>query len=240
MDRQTATLALSLSLALAGSALASEEEQGWSGEGQFGYVAARGNTETETLKIGANGTYNLEKWRYSAFFNALFSSENEVDTAERYELGGKADYKLDDISYWFGSLRYEDDQFSQFDFQATLAVGYGRELISTDEHLLKGELGVGYRAAEIRATGESENDPIVRGALDYKWTISDTASLTNKTLIESGSDNTFGSNITQLNTTIRDGLGLALGYEVRHNTDVDEPTNNSDFLTTVNLVYSFK
>lgn len=219
---------------------AAEDELGWSGSGQLGYVAARGNTETETLKLGVNGTYELEKWRHKAFLNALFSSEDDVDTAERYELGGQSDYKIDDRSYWFGSLRYEKDEFSQFDFQATLAAGYGRELIDNEAHLLKGEAGLGARASEIRVTGESETEAIIRGVLDYKWTISETAALTNKTLVEAGSDNTFGSNITSLETAISSGLGLQLSYEVRHNTDVDDPNNNSDFLTTVNLVYNFK
>lgn len=229
-----------LSLVICGLGQAEEDQPGWSGSGQFGYVAARGNTDTENLTLGLNGEYATEKWRYKAYLNGLFASENDVNTAERMELGGQADYKSDEVSYWFASLRYEDDKFSQFDFQNTLAAGYGRELINNDQHLLKGEAGLGYRMAEIRATGLSQDEAIIRGALDYTWTISDTASLSNKTLVEAGSDNTFGSNITALKTSISGGLGLQVAHEIRHNTDVLEPSENSDFLTTVSLVYSFE
>ena len=205
-----------------GTAVAAEQDLGLSGSGQLGYVAARGNSETETLKIGANLAYNTETWRYSGFLNTINASENKVDTTDRLELGLKADYKVSERSYWFGSGRYEDDQFSQFDFQSTLAGGYGRKLIVNDTHLLEGELGIGYRLAEVRVTGESADEFIVRGALKYRRNISDSAALSNNTLIEAGSDNTFASNIIALETKISSGLGLNVSYELRHNTDVTE------------------
>ena len=79
----------------------------------------------------------------------------------------------------------------------------------------------------------------MRAALKYRWNITDTAALTNDTLIEAGADNTFASNIIALETKISGALGLNLSYEIRHNTDVTDPTENSDFLTTVSVVYSF-
>ena len=226
---------------LAGSAFAANEDEdlGLSGEGQLGYVATRGNSETETLKIGANLAYNSASWRYSGFVNVIKASENQVDTTNRLELGLKADYKVSERSYWFGSARYEIDQFSQFDFQSTLAAGFGRKLMINDAHLLEGEVGLGYRLADIRDTAEAADEVIVRGALKYRWKINDTAALTNKTLIEAGSENTFASNIVALETKISSGFGLNVSYELRHNTEVSEPTKNSDFLTTVSLVYSF-
>ncbi len=222
-----------------GVAIAEEEEQGWSGKGELGYVASRGNTDTETLNVAAEGVYNADKWRHTAGINVLKSSESDVDTADRTEIYGQSDYKLSPVSYLFGSLRYNDDEFSQFETQATLAFGYGRDLIQSETHDLKTELGIGYRMSEIRATGADEDEAIVRARLDYVWTLSESSSLTNELLIEAGSDNTFGRNVTALNTVITGNVGLKLGYEVRHNTDVDEPRENTDFLTTISLVYNF-
>lgn len=231
---------LPIALILATPVIADEEDElGWSGKGDFGLVAARGNTESETLSLGLHFANNQEKWRHQLGLTALFASRDNVDSAERYEFTGKTDYKLSPISYAFGSLRYLDDQFSQFQSQATLAGGYGRELIDNDVHDLDAEIGLGYRRSEVRATGVTESEAIFRGALNYKWTISETATLTNDLLIESGSDNTFGQNITALNTRVNDSFGVKVAFDVRHNTDVDDPRENSDFLTTVNLVYSF-
>ena len=227
------------SILLTGSTLAAEDNLGLSGSGKLGFVGARGNTTTESLNIGAELTYNTETWRYTGALNALKASEDDLDTSDRVELKAKADYKVSDNSYWFGSGRYENDEFSEFDFQSTFAAGYGRKLINNEKHLLEGELGAGYRMADVRATGESADEAILRAALKYRWNITDTAALTNGTLIEAGSDNTFASNIVALETKISSGLGLNLSYEIRHNTDVNEPTENSDFLTTVSIVYSF-
>lgn len=227
-----------MALMIACQAGAAEQATGWSGKGGLGIVSQRGNSETETINISAEMVNNLAKWRHIIGANILSSSENEVDTANRFELLGQTDYKVSEKSYWFGSARYEDDDFSQFENQATLTAGYGRQLLDDERHRLKGELGVGYRRAELRATGVSESDPIIRGRLDYAWALSDNASLTNLTLIESGSDNTFAKNVTALNADIANNFGIKVAYEVRHNTDVTDPANNSDFVTTVNLVYS--
>ena len=46
-------------------------------------------------------------------------------TANRYEGGASAGYKLDERSYIVGALRYENDDFSPFDYQAVASIGYG-------------------------------------------------------------------------------------------------------------------
>ena len=228
------------SLLVSAAVQADEEELGWSGKGEFGLVSARGNTETETVNFGLHFVNNLEHWRHSFDLSALKSSERDVDTAERIELRAKTDYKMTEISYAFASLRYLNDEFSEYESQATVAVGYGRELFDNDVHDLEGEVGVGFRRSEIRLLGETDSEAIVRAALKYRWTISETSSLTNDLLIEAGADNTFGQNVTALNTRINGALGLQVAYDVRHNTDVTEPVNNTDTLTTVSLVYGFE
>ncbi len=223
---------------VASTPVMAQDELGWSGKGGLGIVSQRGNAETETININAELVNTMEQWRHVLGLAVLNSSENEVDTANRFEVYGQSDYKINETSYWFGSGRYEDDDFSQFENQATIAAGYGRELFNNDVHLLNGEIGIGYRRAELRGSGETSTDPILRGKLDYAWKLSESATLTNVFLVESGSDNTFAKNTTALTADIANNFGLQLAYEIRHNTDVDDPANNTDFLTTVNLVYS--
>ena len=63
---------------------------------------------------------------------------------------------------------------------------------------------------------------------------------TNKFLVESGSDNTFLENDTALSVSINDRLALKIGLNIRHNTDVTGLVDDTDTLTTANLVYNFK
>lgn len=217
--------------------LAEEAPMGWSGKGEVGLVAARGNSEAETLNLGAEFVYNQDQWRHTMRLGVLKASENKVDTADRIELGAKADYKVSARAFWYVTARYEADEFSEYDRQATLSGGYGYEILSGEVHNLSGEVGLGYRSSEVRGTGQSENEAIARGALKYRWQISPTASLSDEVLIEAGADNTFAVNRLSLTTEINDAFAVKLGHELRHNTDVTEPRNNSDFLTTVTLVY---
>ena len=230
---------LIMMLALSTTAMA-QDELGWSGKGALGYVSQSGNADTQTLSIGADAVNNMEKWRYSLGLKILQSESDDVDTADRFELYGQVDYKVDEKSYWLGTLRYDDDEFSQFESQLTATVGYGRVLVDSESNKLKGEIGLGVRRAEERISGDSDTEAIARGVLGYQHIFSETASLTNDLLVESGSDNTFVKNITALNADIAGDFGLQVAYEIRHNTDVADGIDKTDRVSSINLVYAIK
>ena len=88
------------------------------------------------------------------------------DDAERYQAEYQADRKLSENSYIFGVARWDSDKFGDYDPQSSITAGYGREMFKTDTHLLKGEIGIGYRKLEERLTGVTSSDAIVRLLLD--------------------------------------------------------------------------
>jgi putative salt-induced outer membrane protein len=211
----------------------------FSGQGEFGMVIARGNSETETANARLALNWERERWSNESTFNFVYGRDSGETNASRFVLGNKTEYDLDEKSYVLAALRYDRDRFSAFNYQSTLAIGYGRYLVDSERHRLKGEVGPGFRVAELRETGETETDLIGRGFLDYRWKISDTTELTNRFLVESGSDNTFAENALGLSVAINARLSLKAGVAVRHNTDVDPGREKTDTLSTVNLVYNF-
>ena len=102
------------------------------------------------------------------------------------------------------------------------------------------QAGPGYRFAELRETGESADGMIVRGDMGFEHQLTDTTKIVDRFLIESGSDNTYVQNDLGLEVTITGALGLRLGYQVRHNTDVLPGVEKTDTLTTVGLIYETK
>ena len=82
-------------------------------------------------------------------FQGLGSQENAQATAERYYIGNKSDYNLDENQYLFLKGSYTDDRFSGFDYQIAGAGGYGRHLIKNDRFELQGFGGLGYRENSI-------------------------------------------------------------------------------------------
>jgi putative salt-induced outer membrane protein len=223
-----------LSLGVVSPALAD-----FSGRGEFGLVVARGNSDTETSNARLELVYERERWTNESTFNYVYARDSGETSASRFVLGNKTDYSLNDVSYVVGALRYDRDRFSAYEYQGTVSVGYGRRLIQGERHTLKAEIGPGFRFAELRETNETENEAILRGFLDYRWQISETAKLTNRFLVESGQDNTFMENALGLTVAINSRISLKTGVAVRHNTEVDPGRKNTDTLTTVNMVYNF-
>jgi len=217
-----------------------KEKEGWSGKGEFGYVQTSGSTDTSTLNLGLGFTYNRDKWRHHLAATALRSEQDDELDAERYTFDAQSDYKFSEKDYAFGAFRHVSDKFAPYDPVTTLAFGYGRELINTDHNYLLGEIGIGYRAQDEAVTGISEDGAILRGRLDYKWTISDNTEFANLFLVEAGSDNTYLQNDTSIAVAINSKFALKAAFQVRHNTDVPPgTTDDTDTQFTTNLVYNF-
>lgn len=234
------TLRTSLrSLGLAIVLLPATASADWTGAGELGLVFARGNSDTETVNAKLGLTYTRERWSNETEINYLRSENDGELDASRFWLSNKTAYDLNERSYLVGSARYDEDRFSSFDYQATAALGYGYRILTGETHTLSVEAGPGVRFSEERDSGESDTDVIGRGSLDYAWMISETAKLENGFLVESGASNTFLENELSLAVAINSSLSLKTGVAVRHNTDVAPGRDNTDVLSTVNLVYSF-
>jgi putative salt-induced outer membrane protein len=228
-----------VALVLAAFVLPLTASADWTGSGELGLVFARGNSDTETINAKLGLTYTRDRWSNESEFSYLRSENDGSLDASRFLASNITRYQMNERSYLTGSARYDQDKFSSFDYQASAAVGYGYRILTGETHVLNVEAGPGVRFTEERDSGESQTDFIGRGALDYLWTISETAKLENHFLVETGASNTFMENDLSLTVAINGGLSLKTGVAVRHNTDVAPGRDNTDVLSTVNLVYSF-
>jgi putative salt-induced outer membrane protein len=223
----------------------------WSGKGEAGLVIATGNTETTTANAKLQLANEVGKWKHQFGGAALYaSSDAEGTTANRWEAFEQSDYNFSPRSFWFGAGRYEDDEFSGFEYQATVSTGLGRKFIDTDVTKFTGTAGVGYKFFETRDAfddagvliepGASDSEVIFRGTLDYDHKLTATSSVLDKLVVEAGSNNTFVQNDLALQVKMTNVLALAVGYSVRHNTDPPPGFEKTDTLTTINLVYELK
>ena len=121
-----------------------------------------------------------------------------------------------------------------------MAAGLGYRIIDSERTKLWVQGGPGYRFAELRETGESEDGLIFRGDAGFEHQFTETTKIVDRFLIETGSDNTFVQNDLGLEVMINGALALRLGYQVRHNTDVSPGVEKTDRLATVGLIYEIK
>jgi putative salt-induced outer membrane protein len=228
---------------LAGSAMAQDEEaedRSWHGKGELGYVDTSGNTDSTAFNFALEILKNTENWRYRFGGTALVTSKDGDKDNERYSAELQADRKLNEKSYIFATYRYDADKFGAYDPQQSITAGYGRELMKSDTHALKIEIGAGYKDSEERVTGISSSEFIGRLLLEDSWQVFETTAWNNRLLIESGSDNTFTLFNTGVTVAMTDTFALKVGWEYRHNSDIPPgTTDKTDTTTSANLVVNF-
>ena len=212
----------------------------WTGKGDVGASFASGNTENEVASANLELKNTLDNWQHTVGFAGNYGSQDGDKTAQRWEVRGQTQYTFTERAYAFGAARYENDEFSQYDFQTTLAGGLGYKIIDTERTKFWVQGGPGYRYAKLNSTGESEDGVIFRGDLGFEQQLTETTKIVERFLVEAGSDNTYLQNDLGLEVTISGALGLRVGYQVRHNTDVEPAVEKTDTLLTVGLLYETK
>jgi putative salt-induced outer membrane protein len=245
----------------------------WAGSGDAGFAASRGNSKSENLNAKLQFKREDETWK-DAFYLTALRSKGEVNTqtidngtnpptivnsskyelnSNRYEGGASVGYKLDERSYIVGALRYENDDFSPFQYQAVASIGYGYTALKNESNELSFEVGPGYKryqpidvlgpeivdGAPLRHTFDSQGEVVGRGLIAYKHQFNSSTSFVDTLLTEAGSDNTFMQNDAGVQVDMSKKLALKIGYQVRHNSDVAVGTKENDQLMTTNLVYNF-
>jgi len=212
----------------------------WKGKGELGASIASGNSENEAANAALEVKYMNDRWEHVAGFAGNYGNDGTTTTAQRWEVRGQSNYTFNHKAYWFGAVRYEDDRFSAFDYQASVSTGLGYKFIDTERTKFWIQGGPGYRYAQVQETGETDDGVIFRGDLGYEHQLTDTTKIVEKLLVETGSENTYLQNDLGLEVTITGALGLRVGYQVRHNTDVLPGIEKTDTLTTVGLIYETK
>lgn len=212
----------------------------WEGTGEFGFVNTTGNTETVALNLKLNFVRTTETWRHRFSGTALMTSEDGINDNERYTMEVQSDRRISEKSWLFGSFRWDADKFGSYDPQLSLTAGYGRQLMKSEKHELKGEIGAGYRKLEERESGDSSSEAIARFLLDDSWQMFASTLWTNRLLVESGSSNTFSQFNTDLTVSMNDRLAIRLGFEARNNSQTPPgDSENTDTITSANVVYNF-
>lgn len=223
----------------------------WTGRGEAGLVIASGNTDTETANGKLRLNYETENWKNILGASALYASDEDGKTANRWETFGEVGWKFTPRNFLFAAGRYEEDEFSGFEYQATVSGGVGRRFMDTPNTTVVGTVGAGYKFLETRdafdeetgaliEAGQSDREVVFRSTIDFEHKFTATTSLVDKFIIESGQENTFTQNDLSLQVKMTDVLALAVGYGIRHNSNPPAEFKKTDTLTTINLVYDIK
>lgn len=242
------TLLILSSMALAANAQDADTQKDFTLDGELGVIITSGNTETTSLKGRLSSHHEMTNWSNDYVLEALYkqdeitndSDEQETQTtAQKFFVSAQGNYKLENPeNRLFAFASYEDDRFSSFNYQATIAGGWNSSLWDHDNSKFSYSIGPGYSFAD---TDEDKDvgGIIVRGAIDYQWMISETANFKQLLSTEVGSENTKSKSETALSAKINGSMSMKLSLILNHNTEVADDLKNLDTETAVTLVYTF-
>jgi putative salt-induced outer membrane protein len=235
----------------------------WTGSGELGFASTTGNSRSQNLNAKLNLNQETDQWKNNAFFdvlrskgqvtlvNAAGATVKQYDTtANRYDVGASAGYKLDPRSYVVTAIRYDHDDFGANRWQGTVSVGYGYIVLKNDRTELNVEIGPGYTEYQpapgsrvidgitVPYTESRQSEVVARGLVGYKYRITDSTSFEDTFLMEAGDKNKYLQNDAGLAVSMSKKLSIKLGFEVRHNSAVLPGIKKTDTLATTNIVYN--
>ena len=219
-----------LAIGLAGDAC------GWY---RIGGVVARGNTDMETVNANLDVANEVGGWTYKMGASFLNTVEDDIASPTASSCAVRANYALTERSYLFGACvtRTIASQTSPTRLFSQPAMDTSSSRPTTTK--FEGQIGLGYRKVEILVTGETVDEPIARGAIDFEHKLTNTTLIYERFLVEHGEENTYIQNALGIEVKISDAFALALDYQVRQNSEVLPGTEKTDQVLTANLVYGF-
>lgn len=222
----------------------------WTGKGQLGAALSTGNGDSLNANAKAEIKLTVDEWEHRLGFAIEYESDDRRSTSQRFELDGDSRYSFSPRGFWFGGFRYQDDRFSGFRYQATVAGGIGHRFIDSDRTKLNGHVGLGYKATETRDAIDpntqllvpgSKNDSLAAvGGLDWEHQVSESTKVYNNFAFEAARQNNFVRNEIGVSVAMTSRLALAVAYTFRHNTDPPVGYDKTETLLTVNIVYEVK
>ena len=213
----------------------------WKGEVEFGFVDVSGNTEESSTKARLDINRDKDEWRYNIHAESLNSESNGDKNAEKYFLSNRLAYQFTDVDFIFVFASYDKDRFSGFDNQVSLAAGYGRRLLKTDDAKWDIEVGIGYRESTVEddTIGEDTEEAIVRLFSGYDRKITETTTFEQSLNVEAGEDITVSKLVNAITVAINSNFGLKVSHAIKYTDEVPEGRENDDTETAVTLTYSF-
>lgn len=213
----------------------------WERKGELSLVATGGNTDTQTLGLGASLVWRPAPWTTEARVAFVRSETADVLTAKSLVAEFRESRALTERLEAFGRLGYLANEFAGIDRRTSVDGGIGYKALTGPVHTLRLDAGLGY-AHESRVAGDDLSDPIANFGAGYKWQLSKTADVTNAALysasLDEGSDWRFG-NALAVTSAITSLLSLKLSHELKFVNAPAPGFEKRDTLLSVALVATF-
>jgi len=228
---------------------------------ELGFLYKTGNTRSTDMKAGLNLRHEKNQWVSEVAFNYLgkkletesvdnngATETNFLTTDNKWNITTQTNYTIspEGKNYLYGNVTYEEDEFSSFEKQSSVSIGWGRNWYKTKKASLFADVGPGYKHDVIRESGSvmkhNQDAFIIQAQALYLRKINDFVELRQLFVAKYALDteeNSIYKAETSVTTKLIESLQLKFTLTIDHNTDVEEGFDNTDTQTAMTFVYSF-
>lgn len=211
---------------------------GWSGEAEFGANSSSGNSDNSSAIGKVDVSRGSGMWIHNLIGDVYKADADGVDTADRFSIGYKPKRLINDRTYLFGLLNYDEDSFANIDSRERAAIGMGHFFINDDQTLLLGEIGIGASSIDFTSGGSSDTDGLLYLHGKYRTNVMENAQFIADVTVNGGGDNTYTEGNLGFQVGIGGNLALKATYGLRRNSDiVGSRGEKDDTVTNLTLVY---
>lgn len=221
----------------------------WRASAEFGFLMRSGNTDSESWKAKLDLQHDTQLWRHRGAL-AYDRAERKTDAGRAVDtdrlftsLQSNRVFGKGHNSSFFMYGSYEEDRKSSFEYQSTIAAGYGSRYRHNEKLFADFEVGPGL-SFDKPLEEDSDVNAILRLATNIEWDFSDNARFTQLLSTELGDDNTRSRAVSALTANLNSRLAMRLTLTLTHNSTVTPLSSGAypdklDTETAVTLVYTF-
>lgn len=225
-------------------------EPNWKSSLGLSYVGTSGNTDTSSLGLDFTSERKPLPWGLNLAASFTRADDGGVVTAEQYYVGGRGLRELSERWSIFAGLSWARDPFSGFDNRYLVEAGAEVLAIESKHHKLSFDLGLTWTSEDQIRTDDVTQETFTEtvdwagavAGLAWEWTISGSASLTERLLyypnFDDSADWRVGSD-TALKASLTKMLALQLSYLVRYRNQPIDDLENTDTTTKMSVVLNF-
>lgn len=227
---------LSAGLWIAGSAMAAGTPDGqWHGNANLAFSKSSGNTDSNTFSAAVDEVRATTADKWSAYVTSLYGTSNGLKNNDKTRAGARYDYNLSPHLFGFGLGDLERDSIANLQLRTSVGGGLGYHVIQTDVTTFDVFGGLSYSSAKLVSGGTVSGAELLLGeesahkltdTVRFKQKLTYLPSLKNggqyRSIFDAGL-------IVDISSTI----GLSIGLQNKHTTDVAPGVKHSDtFLLT--------
>lgn len=219
----------------------------WDGTNvQLGYIFNTGNTRSLSFNLATNLDYTQEAWQNTFLGEFQYARQNGIASRQYFHVNNQSQFDIHETErmrdYIFVNADGVASRFSPYDYQTSLAAGYGRTLVNNDWFLWKAQAGPGFRYSKLQNSNQADSDVIVMLQTDAQFKLGKWGTLEQQVRYDIASAYNYLLATTSLTNNITGHIAIKASFTLTNYSAIPANSSNTvktDTVTNLSLVYNF-